>query len=134
MATASKVATIDAKTIYATDLSEARPIAAEHRKRVQKNGRTIRVGHIEQTPHGTLRCVREGEAIVIKLEKNGALVGRALILPFPRNEKAGALRESDFSVQVSEFIGTPWHALDYLSFWTVQGLRTKGTMEASLEL
>ncbi len=131
LATATRVKTIHAKTIYATDMGFARPLSAEHRRRVADTRRTIRVGHVEQTPHGTLSCLRYSDAVVVELRKGKKLVGRALMLHGAKGN--GPFPESSFSVQVDEFIGTPWHELDYTSLWTVKGLREKGTAELFID-
>ena len=131
-ATASRVETTHTKSIFATDLSEGRPVSAEHRRRLTKNLRTIWVGHREDTPFGTLRCLREGDDVVVSLSKRARLVGRRLILRGAASLK-GPLREADFSVEVDEFIGTPWHEVEYTSLWTVHGLRTKGEMESQID-
>lgn len=44
------------------------------------------------------------------------------------------LPESAFSVEVREFIGSPWHELDSVSLWTVRGLRAKGEAEAFVDV
>lgn len=134
LATASRVETTHGKTIYATDLGPARPISRANRAHVFRNRRKISVGHVELTPFGVLRCTRRGDTVVVSLHrgKARAQVGRSLILTNV-GESDGPFRETDFSVEVSEFIGTPWHELDYTSLWTVHGLRTKGGMEASID-
>ena len=131
LATATRIDTIDGKTIYATDLGAPRPLSARLRSRVAANRRTIRVGHVEQTPHGVLRCERCRDAVVITLRKGRKVIGRQLMLL--RTDGNGPFPESAFSVEVDEFIGTPWHELEYTSLWTVHGLRRKGEMEASVD-
>jgi hypothetical protein len=132
LATATRVKTIHAKTIYATDLCVPRPLSNEHGAKVTHNRRTIRVGHVEKTPHGVLRCERRGNAVAVVLRKGRNVVGRRLMLIGAAGD--GPFPEAAFSVEVDEFIGTPWHELEYTSLWTVHGLRTKGQMEASVDL
>jgi hypothetical protein len=131
LASATRIETIHGKTIYATDLSAARPLSAGFRKRVAAKDRTIRVGHVEETKHGTLRCERESDAVVVVLRKGKKQVGRKLMLL--RTDGSGPFPEAAFSVEVDEFIGTPWHELEYTSLWTVHGLRTKGEMEGTVD-
>lgn len=130
VATASRVETTETKTFYATDLGPPRGLSAEHADKVAPNRRTIRVGHVEATSHGTLRCLRDGDDVVVVLKKGRKQVGRKLIL---QGARGSAFKEAAFSVEVDEFIGSPWHELEYTSLWTVQGLREKGQMEASIE-
>jgi hypothetical protein len=132
LATASKVVTTHTRTIYATDLGAGRPLSKQFRARVAKNRRRIRIGHEEVTPFGTLRCLREGDDAVIELRQGKQRVGRRLVLPGAA-QRAESFAESDFSVEVDEFIGTPWHEFESTSLWTVQGLRTKGKMEATID-
>jgi hypothetical protein len=131
LATASRVETTHTRSVYATDLSSARPLSREHRRRVAKNRRTIEVGHVEETPHGTLRCERQSDAVVVYLQKGKQRVGRTLMLLAAEGD--GPFPEAVFSVEVDEFIGTPWHELEYTSLWTVEGLRKKGQMEATVD-
>src|SRR5262245_26147126 len=112
-------------------MGAGRPLSVRHRDRVASNRRSIRVGHTEETPHGTLHCERRDDAVVVYLEKSGKRIGRALKLLGAKGN--GPFPEAAFSVQVDEFIGTPWHELEYTSLWTVHGLRTKGEMEASVD-
>lgn len=130
VAAASRVETTHTKTIYATDLGLPRPLSPKHKARVAPNPRVIRVGHVEATPHGTLLCLREGDDVVVVLKKGKKQIGRRLML---RGARGRSFKEAAFSVEVDEFIGTPWHELEYTSLWTVQGLREKGQMEASIE-
>jgi hypothetical protein len=131
LATASKVETTQTQSIYAADLGAPRPLSAAQRHRVASNARTIRVGHSEETPHGTLRCERRSDAVIVHLQKGKKRIGRVLMLL--RADGDGPFPESAFSVEVDEFIGTPWHELEYTSLWTVHGLRTKGEMETTVD-
>lgn len=130
LATASRVATTHTRTVYATDLGAARPLSAPQRALVARNQRRIAVGHEERTPFGTLRCERVGNEVVVRLQRGRRLVGRALSL---RGAGDGPYREAAFSVEVDEFVGTPWHELEYTSVWTVHGLRTRGREELTVD-
>ncbi len=135
-ASATAVPTTDGKTIYATDLGPPRPLSNEHAGAVERSRRELRLGQVEVLPHGTLRCERDGSHVVVAVRKGGRLVGRELRLgPFPpeRLVPGARFREADFTVEVREFIGTPWHELEYTSIWTVAGLRKDGEMERSID-
>ena len=133
---ATRVPTLEAKTIYATDRSSARPLSSKLALRVFDNRALIRVGAVEQLPHGTLRCQLVGDRLVVSVEKGRRRVGRQLSLAPSSNVllvEGAFVPESAFSVEVDEFIGTPWHELEYTSVWTVHGLRLNGRMELSVD-
>lgn len=134
-ATASKLTTTHTKSIYAADTSEARPLSPANRRHVVVNERTIAVGAREATPYGVLTCRADGDALIVSLHRRGVLVGRELVY-WPEDRallRRGALvAESAFSIEVDEFLGTPWHEVDSTVFWTVHGLRTRGGLEASV--
>ncbi|MBL8921781.1 MAG: hypothetical protein JNJ54_23185 [Myxococcaceae bacterium] len=127
-ARATATPTLETKSLYATDRGESRPLSTSLRPLVKPNGRRITVGQVEQLPHGTLRCFAEGGRVVVEVKDGRTRVGRALSVAAPPSLRVeGAeLLEAVFSAEVDEFIGSPWHELEYVSLWTVHGLRTKG--------
>ena len=135
IASASRVETHHSKSIYAADMGPPRPLRPEWDSKVEPNSRKIEVGSVEELPHGTLRCFRRRGKVVVELRKLGELVGRRLELTpsDPALLQDGALiHEGAFSVEVDEFVGTPWHEDEYTSVWTVHGLRTRGEMELTV--
>ncbi|MFO0597895.1 MAG: hypothetical protein U0228_21515 [Myxococcaceae bacterium] len=136
-ATATRIPTTHTRTVYATDRGVARPLSESSRRLVEHTGKRIRVGSTSATPWGELRCFAQSGCLVVELTRAGERVGRALIYR-PTSAEAlqhGALvPEAHFSVEVREFIGTPWHEDESLSLWTVHGLRSKGTAERFVQL
>ncbi len=133
---ASPLPTTKSRTVYATDTGPAHALSGEAARRAHPNEAWISVGSEEHLPHGTLRCEVRGDAVVVELTRAGRVIGRTLTL-VPRDKallRPGArIPEAAFSAEVSEFIGTPWHEVDYSSVWTVHGLRKNGEMELSVE-
>lgn len=136
-ATATVAPTIHSRTLYAVDRGAARPLSTRFASRVAPTRRHLVIGQVEHLAHGVLRCfVRRGR-VVVELRKARRLVGRALsVRPRDRAVLVNGARfpEAAFSVEVSEFIGSPWHELEYVSLWTVRGLREKGTAEVIVDL
>jgi hypothetical protein len=130
-ARATATPTLETKSLYATDRSESRPLSAARRRLVAPNPRRIAVGQVERLPHGTLRCFAEGGRVTVEVRKGHERVGRALSIAAPPGlcVEGAELPEAAFSAEVDEFIGSPWHELEYVSLWTVHGLRTKGEAE-----
>lgn len=130
-AAATTIATLETKSLYATDRSDSRPLAAANAKRVVPNPRTIAVGSVERLAHGELRCFAEGTRVVVELRRGRKRVGRALSIEAPPalRVEGAEVPEAAFSAEVNEFIGSPWHELEYTSLWTVHGLREKGEAE-----
>lgn len=133
-ASASRVATTHTKTIYATDLGDAKPLSATLAAKVVPNERRVRVGASETLPHGVLTCFVERDRVCVEVRRGNRRVGRQLSIRPPRPPTPGdSFPEAAFSVEVREFIGTPWHELDSVSVWTVYGLRTNGAAEFNEE-
>lgn len=133
---ASRVPTLETTSLYATDLGGARPLSERLAPHVARTRRRITVGQEERLPHGTLRCFAKDGRVVVEVRRGRQRVGRALWVtpPSPSLLRPGArLPEAAFSVEVNEFIGSPWHELDYTSVWTVRGLRKNGEAEACVD-
>ncbi|MCC6335562.1 MAG: hypothetical protein IT380_16420 [Myxococcales bacterium] len=134
---ASREPTTETKSLYAADMEAAEPLSARFRAHVKPSRRFIAVDSEERTPHGTLRCFARDERVVVEVRRGRALVGRALwVKPAsPALLQPGALIPEDgFAVEIPEFLGSPWHEDDYVSVWTVRGLREKGSAEAWVDV
>jgi hypothetical protein len=136
-ATASVVPTIHGRSLYAADRGVGRPLSARFASHVVPTRTELIIGQLERLAHGVLRCfVRRGR-VVVELRKGRRRVGRALsVLPDDPSQLVTGARvpEDAFSTEVPEFIGSPWHELEYMSLWTVRGLREKGTAEVIVDL
>lgn len=131
-ASATGVATTHTRSVYAADVGAQSPLSATLAAKVVANDRTIRVGATERLSHGVLRCFVEGDRVCVEVRRGNARVGRRLsIRPAQPPRRGDAFPEAAFSVEVREFIGTPWHEIDAVSVWTVHGLRTSGQAELS---
>ncbi|MEW5740833.1 MAG: hypothetical protein AB1938_18080 [Myxococcota bacterium] len=134
---ASRTPTTETKSLYAADLGAASPLSARFRSYVRPSARFISVGAEERLPHGVLRCFAREGRVFVEVHRGRKLVGRTLWVK-PENPqllRPGALLPEDaFSVEVREFLGSPWHEKDYVSLWTVRGLREKGEAEAFIDL
>lgn len=134
---ATVVPTLETKSLYATDHGAARPLSPRFASRVKRSARRITVGQVERLPHGVLRCFAKAGRVVVEVRQGRKRVGRALwVTPSDAAllRDGARLPESVFSVEVREFIGSPWHELDYVSLWTVRGLRAKGEAETFVDL
>lgn len=135
-ASASAIGTTQTTSLYAADLGPSEPLSATLRKRAKPNDRRIAIGHQERLPHGVLRCFIDGPRVCVEVRQGKKVVGRRLSIrpPLEQLRFGEPFPEDVFSAQVREFIGTPWHELDSISVWTVQGLREKGEAEFHLDV
>ena len=129
----SKISAIHTKSIYANDMGMGGPVADKYRNRIRPNSLLIQVGYREKHPFGELRCYRRGNKVVVGVyKKDRTINGRELYFtPDDKSllKKGAKIPEAVFTVQVSEFIGTPWHEINRVSIWTVAGLRKNGECE-----
>jgi hypothetical protein len=135
--TASRVKTLETRSLYAADTGDPRPLRADWYSKIADDRREIHVGQREELPHGTLRCRARGRSIVVELRQGDEQVGRELIFR-PKDasllQNGAAVPESIFNIEVREFIGSPWHEMDYVSIWTVHGLRRDGKAELFVDV
>lgn len=133
---ATRLPTTESKSVYAADVGAPKPLSGGLRAHTKPSRRFIEVGSVERTPHGSLRCYAQEGRVIVELRRRKQRVGRALWVT-PRDEallKPGArIPEDAFSVEIREFVGTPWRELDSVSVWTVRGLREKGEAEAFVQ-
>ena len=136
-ARASHTTTLETTSLYAADMSDARPLSERFTRHAASSRRFITVGSEERGPHGVLRCFAKDGRVVVELRKGRKRVGRALwVAPDDASllEPGARVPEDAFSVEIRELIGSPWHELNYVAVWTVRGLREKGTAEAWVDL
>lgn len=116
------------RQITSNDLG-SRPAQAEFKRQLPASRRTIRVGAVQRTSHGTLRCERRGNSLVVSLIRSDGRPCPELVYR-PREAAhlidGAEIPESAFDTQTEEFVGTAWQELHFISVWTVSSLRERG--------
>ena len=131
-------------------------LSEKYRKLVPKSRKKIQIGHKEKLQHGILKCFMRKIKIceytadystkkikccikkkiaVVGLYKNKKAIGYELLYEPTDMEIQNGIPEWKFDMQNMSIFGTAWDFQDTtIFFWTIKGLREKGTFYKSVNI
>jgi hypothetical protein len=111
---------------------ENKPVEEKYRKLVPKSKKVIKIGQVEKTPFGALKCFMRKNIAVVGLYKGKKVIGYELLYEPKQEEIKKGILEWKFDLQNTSVMGTDWDYQDTTTFfWTIKGLREKGAFETS---